>query len=107
MVTNNSSPAQLWYTVGPASLAKEQDLFTSGATGIRLTFNFGTPELQHERATAIKAAATAAGVECFVVADLGGEKFRIGTFQGAPTVTAVAGALVRLVHAETSTPTSD
>lgn len=38
----------LWYTVGPASLGKEEDLFPSGATGIRLTFSFGTPELQLE-----------------------------------------------------------
>ena len=52
----------LWYTVGPASLGKEEDLFPSGATGIRLTFSFGTPELQLERAINIKAAARS--VDC-------------------------------------------
>jgi pyruvate kinase len=107
MVMKNPSPPALWYTVGPASLGKEEDLFRNGATGIRLTFNFGTPELQHERAVNIKAAAAQVGSECFVVADLGGEKFRIGTFVGDPTVTASAGALVRLVHAETGAPSSD
>lgn len=103
-MSNNLAKKDLWYTVGPASLGKEEDLFRSGATGIRLTFNFGTPELQHERAVTIKEAAARVGVSCFVVADLGGEKFRLGTFQGDPTVTGAAGAVVHLIHADTSSP---
>lgn len=107
MSTDNLAKKELWYTVGPASLGKEEQLFQSGATGIRLTFNFGTPELQHERAVTIKEAASRVGSSCFVVADLGGEKFRLGTFQGEPTVAAAAGSVVRLIHADTSSPTPD
>jgi pyruvate kinase len=97
----------LWYTVGPSSLGKEAELFTCGATGIRLTFSFGTPKLQLERAIAIKAAAKAVGCDCTVVADLAGDKIRLGTFVREPTVEARSGASVRLIASENSDPSPD
>lgn len=107
MITNELSKKELWYTVGPASLGKEADLFKNGATGIRLTFNFGTTQLQHERAINIKRAAKEVERSCYVVADLGGEKFRLGTFQGEPTIKAIAGTTIRLIPTETTTPSLD
>lgn len=98
---------ELWYTVGPASLGKETDLFLNGATGIRLTFNFGTSELQHERAINIKKEAAQVGHSCYVVADLGGEKFRLGTFQGESSLFVKAGTIVRLIFANTTSPSVD
>lgn len=95
---------ELWYTVGPASLGKEEEMFLNGATGIRLTFNFGTPTLQFERARAIKSAAAKVGATCFVVADLGGEKFRLGTFVEEPTINVKGGDIVHLFLGETSSP---
>jgi pyruvate kinase len=97
----------LWYTVGPASLGKEEELFPSGATGIRLTFSFATPDLQLERATTIKMAARSVGCDCTVVADLAGEKVRLGAFSNAPTVEARLGARVRLVPVETANPSPE
>jgi pyruvate kinase len=41
-----------------------------------------------------------------VVADLSGEKFRLGTFVGDPSVQVAAGAVIGLAHAETASPTS-
>lgn len=98
---------ELWYTVGPASLGKEIDLFINGATGIRLTFNFGTPELQHKRAIHLKKIAAQVGHSCYVIADLGGEKLRLGTFQGEPTLAVKAGTIIRLILADTSSPSID
>jgi pyruvate kinase len=88
-------------------LGKEEDLFPSGATGIRLTFSFGTPELQLERAINIKAAARSVDCDCTVVADLAGEKVRLGTFRREPTVEARAGARVRLVANDSADPSPE
>jgi pyruvate kinase len=88
--------------MGPASLGKEREMFEAGATGIRLTFSFGTCALQEERAKAAKAAASQAGKTCHVMADLAGEKFRLGTFQNSPTVPVQAGDTFKLRHGEAS-----
>lgn len=93
------------YTVGPSSLEQPKACLEAGATGARLTFSFGTPALQHERALSLKAAAAALGRSCEVIADLAGGKFRLGTFRGAPTVAVAPGVLVRLHHAEEADPT--
>ena len=96
----------IWYTVGPASLGKEKDMLINGATGVRLTFSFGTPELQLERALAIKKTSQEIGKPCYIVADLAGEKFRLGTFRSSPSVIIKAGGIVKLIPASTSDPTT-
>lgn len=97
---------ELWYTPGPASLGKEEELLRAGATGARLTFSFGTPRLQEERAGRLREAAARAGKPCRVVADLAGEKFRLGEFADGPSLSVRAGDPVRLV-ASTAASTAD
>jgi pyruvate kinase len=90
---------ELWYTPGPASLGKEEEILRAGATGARLTFSFGTPPLQEERARRLREAARQASRPCRVVADLAGEKFRLGEFVDGPSIPVRAGDPVRLVAA--------
>ena len=90
----------LLYTVGPASLGRERELLSLGATGGRLTFSYGTPALQHERASVLKQAAAALGRTCHILADLAGEKYRLGVFGDRPSVLIHAGQVVRLVAAD-------
>lgn len=94
----------LWYTLGPASLNMEGQMLLSGATGVRLTFSFGTPEYQYERAVCIRKAAEQVNRPCYIVADLAGGKLRLGTFQNEPTISARAGQAVFFVPAETIDP---
>jgi pyruvate kinase len=93
---------ELWYTDGPSASGKERELFLSGATGVRLTFSYGTAEYQEERAAAIKKAAFQVDHPCCVVADLAGEKFRLGTFSKQPSIQVSEGTKIRLTHAETT-----
>jgi pyruvate kinase len=97
----------LWYTLGPASLGKERDLLRSGANGVRLTFGFGTPALHHERALLHRSLAAELGRQCLTVADLNGEKFRLGSFEGPATVSVAAGTVVHLLAAQTVVSTSE
>lgn len=55
-------------------------MIEAGAVGVRQTFSFGTLEFQSKRATAVKAAAKGLAKEVIVLADLPGEKPRLGTF---------------------------
>ncbi|NEQ55131.1 MAG: hypothetical protein F6K11_34260, partial [Leptolyngbya sp. SIO3F4] len=98
------SPMQehLWYTLGPASLGKEQEMFLSGASGVRLTFSFGTPEIQYQRATSIKESLAKLDTPCKIVADLAGEKFRLGTFKQESNLFLNAGTNVRLICTEST-----
>ena len=98
---------ELWYTFGPSSDGKEKELFLSGATGVRLTFSYGTPAIQDDRAIVAREAATQVGRPCFIIADLAGEKFRLGTFTGQSTIEVAAGTSIRLVNADSSSPSSD
>jgi pyruvate kinase len=91
---------ELLYTVGPSSLGKEDELLLKGATGARLTFSYGTPALQLERATALKKAASKVGRACQVIADLEGENFRLGVFHERSTFRVDSGASVRLTLPE-------
>ncbi|GAA3794156.1 hypothetical protein GCM10022226_11850 [Sphaerisporangium flaviroseum] len=97
----------LWMTLGPSSLGKEAALLTMGATGVRLTFSYGTPELQLDRARMLRKAAEEAKRPCLNVADLAGEKFRLGEFAGPPSVPVAPGTRLRLSHAERLDPAHD
>jgi pyruvate kinase len=98
---------ELWYTDGPASRGREQELFRNGATGARLTFSYGTPDYQLQRAQEIRNAAAQVDRPCRIMADLAGEKFRLGVFKDEIGVTVAAGARVRLIHAQIASPATD
>lgn len=68
----------IFYTVAPASLDIADGLMQAGATGARLTFSFGTPELQLARARMLKLTAQNLDISFQVMADLGGGGVRIG-----------------------------
>ncbi len=69
---------QIWFTFGPATNDPQiiKQLLYAGATGARLTFSYGTPQLQIERSQLIRRIAADIGRSVFLVADLQGEKSR-------------------------------
>ena len=79
---------QLWFTYGPqtTSDATVRSLLQRGATGARLTFSYGTPALQCERARQIRRIATEVGITPYLVADLQGEKPRLGKIDGTQEI---------------------
>lgn len=103
-MTSARNGKHLWYTVGPATLDRELEAFLHGATGVRLTFNFGTVSLQHKRAIDIKNSVQSKGFKSFLMADLGGEKFRLGAFDRQETVTSTAGTVFELIACESGDP---
>jgi len=74
---------QIWFTIGPNSREPEKirDLLKAGATGVRLTLSYSTPAWHIEKAKLVKSIANSIDKECFIVADLEGEKYRIGNFE--------------------------
>lgn len=97
----------LWYTEGPSSIGLEGELFKNGATGVRLTFSYRTADYQAERAGVIRRATERVGLKGLIVADLAGEKFRLGRFETSPTIKAKTGSRVRLVLSDQSSPSAD
>ncbi|MEU8268324.1 pyruvate kinase [Sphaerisporangium sp. NPDC049002] len=97
----------LWITLGPSSLGLEAELFSRGATGSRLTFSYGTPELQLERARTLRKAAQEVNRTSFTVADLAGEKFRLGEFTGRPSIPVTPGCRFVLASGASSDPEHD
>ncbi len=98
---------ELWITLGPATLGREADCLRVGATGVRLTFSYGSCELQESRARQLRELSVRAGARCLIVADLAGEKIRLGRFIGQETINVLAGQTVRLVGAIESHPTGE
>lgn len=99
---------QLWFTYGPKTDDDRvlEDLFRFGATGARLTFSYGTPDLQAERASRIRRAASRAGCSAYIVADLQGEKCRFAKIEGVQEIPVASGSRV-LLTADTSDVTGD
>lgn len=97
----------LWYTMGPASFGREQELVAAGATGVRLTFSFSTPNYHAEQALVHRKMSRDAGQNFVVVADLAGEKYRLGRFEEEPSVQVATGDEFRLVHGAVSDPEAD
>jgi pyruvate kinase len=89
---------QLWFTYGPKTDNDRvlEALFRSGATGARLTFSYGTPDLQAERASRLRHAASRAGRSAYVVADLQGEKCRFAKIEGVQEIPVTSGSRVVL-----------
>lgn len=75
---------ELWFTYGPHTDDAEKILkiMEAGATGVRLTFSYGTAELQIDRARRLRVLSSEARKELFIVADLQGGKSRIATVPG-------------------------
>jgi len=96
----------LIYTVGPRSLGRHEDLLARGADGVRLTFSFGTPDLQRERAELVKEAGRRLARPVHVMADLAGEKYRLAAFPEAPSVPVRGGEILGL-HVAGSAPRGD
>lgn len=94
-----SANGDVWFTVGPESNypTAVNRLLRAGATGARVTFSYGTPELQEQVAGMLADAAQTTGRPCTVVADLAGEKVRLAEFSGTDTVELNGDETVRLV----------
>jgi pyruvate kinase len=75
-------PTPLWFTYGPSLDDKRllEQALAAGANGCRLTFSYGTHELQGDRAHKIRQIADRLNKPCLIIADLGGEKIRLGDF---------------------------
>src|SRR6185437_15656274 len=97
--------ADLWITLGPSSIDNLSDLIRAGVSGVRLTFSFGTPSLQEQRAINVKSTAEEIGTTCLNIADLPGEKVRLGMFDGDDTVLVEAGQQLQIVVSNIENPT--
>lgn len=97
-------PGGSWFTLGPSSLPCARQILGAGANGVRLTFSYGTPRLQAERATEIRGLAQELGVPCTIVADLPGGKYRLGEFDGGDDVEVNDGQVLKLVVGKSSDP---
>ena len=94
----------LWFTYGPStnSEAAVEAALAAGANGCRLTFSYGTCELQEERALLIKSIASRLKRSCTVVADLAGKKIRLGNFD-PQSVEVRPNEVIRFCHPDCST----
>lgn len=74
-----SDDPAVWFTFGPASETEKhvRELIENGASGVRLTFSYGTPDIHLERAELVTSVANSIGTSCTVVGDLEGEKPRV------------------------------
>lgn len=110
MNTQIGSYPQIWFTYGPQTESDEivSELLLQGATGTRLTFSYGTPELQVKRARQVKRIARELGRDICIVADLQGEKCRLRQIDSLDSieVTVADGAILTSgsVNLKTSPP---
>lgn len=94
---------KIYYTVGPASVDIVDKMVEAGVDGVRLTFSYGTPDIQLTRAKMVQSAAQAKGLEPFIIADLEGGGARIGTFSSVENIQSFPvskGELVELVQTD-------
>lgn len=79
---------EVWFTYGPQTKEDStiRELIKAGATGARLTFSFGTPDLQVERARQLRSAADDLGRQFLIVADLQGEKCRFSKIENVDEI---------------------
>jgi pyruvate kinase len=70
-------------TLGPASNTPQmlEAMFKAGVNVVRLNFSHGTAQDHVERARMVREAASQAGVEVAIMADLQGPKIRVGKFE--------------------------
>ena len=101
---NGKRRPMLMYTLGPASLECAPELFRAGANAVRLTFSFGSARLQETRARALRSVAAELGCPCIIVADLAGEKPRLGTFSTTPSIPVHTGDAIQFFHGSSGEP---
>lgn len=89
----------IWFTMGPESNnpLTVQNIIEAGATGVRLTFSFGSQELQSQRAEMVTRTAKEADSEATIVADFEGEEMRLSDFPGYQKISVESGSEVRLM----------
>ncbi|MDE1856494.1 MAG: hypothetical protein KGH98_00240 [Candidatus Micrarchaeota archaeon] len=89
----------IWFTMGPASSDRDviRQILEAGATGVRLTFSYGTPQIQIERANLVRDVAMELSVRCTIVADIEGEKIRLGEMDGSKSISVTEGETLNLV----------
>ena len=103
----------IYYTVAPSSLPLAKELIQAGASGARLTFSFGTPGIQHERARELKSIAHTVQKPFEIIADLEGGGLRLGEISigGHSIFSVVTDEIISYVHAkkvtEKALPVSD
>ena len=78
-------------TLGPATDGLATQLVRAGVDVFRLNFSHGSRQDHARRITEVRAAATACGRFCAILADLQGPKIRIGGFAGAAAVSLAPG----------------
>jgi pyruvate kinase len=98
IVKLSEEPTDIWFTIGPNSNDPQtvNQILEKGATGVRLTFSFGTPKLQEQFASLVSDASANVSQPCTIVADLPGEKVRLGEFRGLDEIRVGKGENVRL-----------
>ena len=104
MVVSRSSTRTLFYTPGPASAGIEEELLGAGTDGVRLTFSYSTPQYQLSRARFHREMSRRMGVPFTIVADLAGEKFRLGQFADSATISVQGGDEFELIVGDLSDP---
>jgi pyruvate kinase len=74
---------------------------------VRLTFSYSTPQYQLERAEFHREIARKSESSIRIIADLAGEKFRLGEFSGAATVSVAAGDEFQLTVGDICDPSGE
>ncbi|MGD1076668.1 MAG: pyruvate kinase [Thermodesulfovibrionales bacterium] len=97
--TRNTKGIELWFTLGPSSREPNaiKDMIVAGATGARLTLSYSTPDWHIDKAKLLKETAKSLGTTCTVVADLEGEKYRVGNFNSPQHLKIKAGDNITFV----------
>lgn len=77
-----TSNKEIWFTIGPSSNSDQiiEKIIHAGASGVRLTFSYGDRELHEKRAIVVEEASNSVGKNCIKIADIPGEKIRLGNF---------------------------
>ena len=75
-------------TLGPASSSPEvlEQMIRAGVDVVRLNFSHGKAQDHIDRATMVRDVARRAGKEVAIMADLQGQKIRVGKFEGGKTM---------------------
>lgn len=99
-----SNGVDIWFTMGPESNNPNtiQQLLEAGATGVRLTFSFGTQNLQAQRAAMVMRAGQSVGVDPTIVADFEGEEMRLAEFPGQDKISVEKDSIVELTYSRTN-----
>lgn len=90
----------LWFTNGPETNTPEMamEMIKSGATGVRLSMSYGDYNLKRIQAKMFRNAASELDEEFNIIADVSGEKVKLGEFGGKDSIELSQGDTVELVN---------